>query len=207
MSRVDSDQVQIYSYSDKPYGKTYGQWTVEWWRWAYSMSKSQSPLLDTTGEKSSINQPENDVWFLAGIFGTDGQVVLPKRKISIPYGRSILFPVINCEKNSIEDIDLKTDADLIRHVREDEDNIVRKDAFINGIKLPVERIPSDPLVFELTYCHDNARGVVAGTARAAADGYYVFLKPLPKGNYDIQFRGSCEAGRLNSGANYQLAVL
>jgi hypothetical protein len=170
------------------------------------MPKSQSPLLDRTGENAFINQPEDDVWFLAGIFGTDGSITLPKRKISIPHGKSILFPVINCEKNSIEDVDLKTDEDLIRHVREDENNIVGKDAFINDLRLPVERIPSDPLVFDLTYCDDNARGVKAGTARAAADGYYVFLKPLPKGNYEVQFRGSCEAGRLNSGAEYSLTI-
>ena len=41
---------------------------------------------------------------------------------------------------------------------------------------------------------------------ATADGYWIFLKPLPRGVYTIRFEGSCEFGRLNSGAVYEIEI-
>jgi hypothetical protein len=41
---------------------------------------------------------------------------------------------------------------------------------------------------------------------AAAEGYWVFLKALPKGEYALNCEGSCENGRVNLSANYQLKI-
>jgi hypothetical protein len=44
------------------------------------------------------------------------------------------------------------------------------------------------------------------TIAAAAEGYWVFLKALPKGEYALNCEGSCENGRVNLSANYQLKI-
>jgi hypothetical protein len=196
----------VFTSASKPYGKTYGQWTVEWWRWALSTPKSINPVVDKDGIFAGINQPGASVWFLAGKFGTTNEA-FPHRECTVPFGRAILFPVINCEANPLEYPELKNEQQIIDHVSKDEDNIVKKMCIMNGERIPVERVKSDPPTFPLTIDKDNPIGVKdGGSTVSSADGYWVFFKPLPRGNYTLNFAGACENGRLNSGANYHLKV-
>jgi hypothetical protein len=122
-----------------------------------------------------VNQPVDDVWFLAGKFGTENKDI-PQRQCTIPVGRSILFPIINCEANQLEYPELKTELDIIDHVSRDEDNIVKKGCFVNGERIAIERVQSDPPKFPVTINEDNALGIKGGGSTiAAADGYWVFL--------------------------------
>ena len=92
---------------------------------------------------------------------------------------SVLFPVINYEMNPIERPDLKTDSDLIRHVVEDEDDVLNLKCMIDSQTIPVYRIPSDPVMFTMTIHENNPFNIPGGTtARATSDGYRVFLKRL-----------------------------
>jgi hypothetical protein len=189
-----------------PYGVSYGRWTVIWWQWLLSNPKATNPVLDSTGQYTSLNQPASDVWFLAGKLA-DTNFCYPHRVCAVPEGRSILFPVINCEANSFEYPTLKTQEDLIRHVKNDENTIIRTQCIVDGHAVDIHRIESDPLVFTLTIPLDNILGVEGGgSIKASADGYWVFLRPLPNGKHSISFAGSCETGRLNSGAAYDVTV-
>jgi hypothetical protein len=200
------NQIEIYRRESQAFGKTYGQWTVEWWRWALSTPKSVNPVVDKSGNFAGVNQPSENVWFLAGKFGTL-EVEFPERHCNVPFGRSVLFPVINCLASPLEYPELKTEQQLINHVSNDENGIVRKDCFLNDNTIAVTRVRSDPLIFSLTINNDNAIGVKGGSTIASADGYWVFLKPLPIGEYALRFIGACENGRLNSGANYTLKII
>jgi hypothetical protein len=207
VTATKSEQIQTFSELDKPYGITYGQWTVRWWQWALSVPLGVHPIADDTGQHWKTNQPTTDVWFLVGIFGGVGKI-FPHRKIKIESGRSILFPVLNCEANSLEYPELKTHDDIKKHVVDDVNTVVKKDCIINGSRIIPVRVPSDPTIFTVTIVEDNAFSVKnPGSTDAAADGYWVFLKPLPKGNYNIRFEGSCEFGRLNAGASYDIEVI
>jgi hypothetical protein len=190
---------------DKPYGQTYGSWTVKWWQWAMSIPTEINPVNDQTGKNASLNQPEKDVWFLAGTWATEKLLNVPNRKVTIPSDRAILFPVINCEANPIEYPYLKTDDDIINHVIQDENTIVSKEAYINNTAVPIQRVPSDPSLFSLRLFDKNDNNKYIDTP-ASADGYWVFLKPLPKGKYEIQFGGKCESGRLCTSVNYEISI-
>jgi hypothetical protein len=204
--KKDKNKIELFTPDSKPYGKTYGEWTVNWWQWALSTPSSINPVVDKSGIYASVNQPDADVWFLAGKFGTEDKH-LPERRCIIPFGRAILFPIINCEANPLEYPQLKSELDIVDHVLKDENNIVRKECYVNGEQVPIERIQSDPPTFPITINEDNALDVKGGgCTMAAADGYWVFLKPLSKGEYTISFAGACENGRLNSGANYHLKI-
>jgi hypothetical protein len=41
---------------------------------------------------------------------------------------------------------------------------------------------------------------------STADGYWVFLRPPAPGTYNIEFVGTCENGRLSSGASYEIRI-
>ena len=54
------------------------------------------------------------------------------------------------------------------------------------------RVDSD--VFDIHFVEDNVFNVPPGNTKAVCSGYYFFLKPLPKGSYDIRVGGSCSIG-------------
>jgi hypothetical protein len=200
-------QIECYEAESILFNKTYGKWTADWWRWALSTPASINPLVDKTGQHAAVNQPSDNIWFLAGRFGSLDRN-LPSRKAVVPERRSILFPILNCAASPLEYPQLKSDSDLIEHVERDISTIVKKDCFINGRRLNSVRVPSDPKIFPVTINKENTIGVEGGgSTRAAADGYWVFLKPITPGYYTLSFEGSCEFGRLNSGARYELQVM
>jgi hypothetical protein len=204
--RQSYSEQNYFSIDSYPYGRSYGQWTVEWWRWFLSTPKSINPVLDRSGEYAAVNQPPSDVWFLAGKLG-DEDSDLPSRFCSIPKGRSILFPIINCQANFLEDPELKTEQEIIDHVTADENTIVEKVCILDDKSIPAQRVKSDPLLFEFTINEDNIFNVQGAKSTIAhGDGYWIFLKPLSIGIHKLSFQGSCEKGRLKSGANYKLEV-
>jgi hypothetical protein len=176
---------------------------VKWWQWFVAIPAKKNPGADETGENAGIDQFNHDVWFLAGTFG--GKTV--ERECLIPKERAILFPVINYEMNALEKPELKTEAELSRHVLEDQDDIINLDAVVDGQKIPIYRIKSDPSFFSITAPKDNAVEIPhGGTTRATSDGYWVFLKSLPLGEHSIYFAGSCSSGNRNVKASYHITI-
>jgi hypothetical protein len=203
---MNCGEISFFSSDSMPYGETYGQWTVKWWQWMLSTPKSVNPIIDRTGEYGHVNQPAKHVWFLAGKVPNE-HTDLPSRFCRIPVGRSILFPVINCEANELEYPELKTHQDVIERVERDEDSIVKRECSVNGKRIDAIRVKSDPLIFELSINEDTISNVKnGGVTSAAADGYWVFLRPPPAGEHIISFEGACEYGKLKSGATYSLLV-
>jgi hypothetical protein len=203
---MSDEQVPSFIASDLPYGRNYVDWTVEWWRWILGIPKRVNPVVDSSGEYTTMNQQNRDVFFLAGkLAEEDG--ILPERSCNVSVRKSILVPVINCEANLLEYPELKTDMGIINHVKNDEDTIVLHECYLDGKEITAERISSGHELFEVKLVEDNLFDVGGGgITRASVDGYWVFLKPLPRGKHTISFQGSCEMGRLHSGAIYRINV-
>jgi hypothetical protein len=73
-------------------GKSYGQWSGLWWKWALSIPADKNPMLDTTGANCGQGQ-SGSVWFLAGtFFNTPAQVT---RSCTVPAGKALFFPIQN----------------------------------------------------------------------------------------------------------------
>jgi hypothetical protein len=186
-----------------PYGLTYGQWTVKWWQWLASIPADINPAADIDGKNASVGQEDPHVWFLAGTLG--GKAV--SRSCKVPYGKAVLFPVINYEVNPLEKQELISESELIADASRDEDDVLRLWAEINGESIPIFRVRSDPPLFSLTIPTDNPFNSPSGTTtKATSDGYWVFLKPLDRGNYNLCFNGACSAGIRNVSAIYHLEV-
>jgi hypothetical protein len=86
-----------------------------------------------------VSQTDPNVWFLAGTLGG--------KTCTLPAGKSILFPVINYEMNPLEKPELRTESELIKHVVEDEDDIINLEAMIDDQTIPIYRVRSDPHCF------------------------------------------------------------
>jgi hypothetical protein len=195
-------KLRYYTKKDKPYGFSFGEWTVKWWEWAVSLPIDISPIVDETGKYANMNQ-NGPVWFLAG---TLGENKMPIRNCVIPFGKGLLFPVINYEINQLEDPNLRTENAMVKHVVDDINDIINKDAIVDGNRIPTYRVQSSPKVFPLYVCKDNWLNISPGLIKAAADGYWVFLKPLDTGKHEIYFHGSCSGGLRNSTARYSITV-
>lgn len=192
-----------FSRNERPYGHSFGEWTVKWWQWAVSSPTDLNPVTDNTGKNGGVNQ-SGPVWFLAGTLGENRA---PIRKCKIPFGKALLFPVINYEITQLENPELKTKNAMVKHVVNDIDDIIKREAMIDGMKIPSYRVQSSPKVFPLNVCDDNWLGIAGGLINSAADGYWVFLKPLQPGIHEIFFHGSCSGGIRNSTATYLLDIV
>ena len=181
----------MYSRDDEPFGKTWEEWTVEWWRWVLSIPKESNPGIDATGEKFDTIQNNANVLFLVGTYGG-----FARRSHTISAGKAILFPIINFTTSFISDPNLKTESELKSYSKHDIDDIVNKETTIDGIRLQdVQKYRVQSPIFDVTYPDDNIFGLLSGSTRAVSDGYWVFLKPLSPGIHDIHAAGSCSSGK------------
>lgn len=165
----------------QPYQRTYGEWTAEWWKWFLSIPTAENPLNDPSGERCALGQ-QGPVWFLVGSGGGKAE-----RECTIPAGRAILIPAINVECSYAEDQSLRTDNDLRACATSDQDLVTETAATLNGSVLQIHRVQSP--VFNLTFPVDNAFAVPEGPTKAVSEGFWVFLKPLPPGQYVLHVQG------------------
>lgn len=200
---------------DKPFGLTYGNWTTKWWQWLLSKPKKENPAIDETGKNASVGQEYEKIWFLAGTFVN---MDVPTRKVTIPMGKAILFPTICYQANFLEDPIFKNEVELAKHVKNDIDDIIIHESFVDGIQVPAFRVGSDPTLFSVILASDIPHGVDgvdtgatiptrAGSTTAVSDGYWTFLKPLSHGSHQIHFKGSCSGGKRKTEAFYAIEII
>jgi hypothetical protein len=190
----------LYQINESPFGKSYKRWTADWWNWLVGIPKRTNPANDTSGRYGSINQPEKDVWYLAG--EVKGKA---KRKVSVPHERAILFPVVNFEWSFYEMLGFAGDKveqrlgsssgqktptateDDIGELREFTqdflDDMYSLDVVIDegtdeelrlytGI-LCKYRVSTD---FDITFAPENIFNTRSGTTKASSDGYWMFIR-------------------------------
>jgi hypothetical protein len=193
----------IYDRNDKPFGKTWEEWTEGWWQWVLSIPKDKNPGFDKTGKIFVLDKTDSDVIFLIGNYGGRSE-----RQYVIPAGKALLFPVINFETSFTEEPCLKTDADLKSRAKRDIDDISRKEVEIDGISLNSMdnyRVQSD--VFEINYPENNVFDLKPGPTYGISDGYWVFLKPLTVGEHLIHSVGACSLGKTMIECTWRITVV
>jgi hypothetical protein len=200
MNKVSYNGLELYAPDSKPFGRTYAEWTASWWQWFLSIAKTENPLVDGDGKNCANNQ-SGPVWFLVGTLKGHTE-----RSCAIPADKAILFPVINFEA-SVAEGDGTKDEELAARAKFEMDQITDMRAMISGINvndLKQYRIQSPP--FNVTLPTDNVLGLPAQTTKMISEGYWLFLKPLEPGNYDLHSFGSCLAGRIKIGVSNHLTI-
>jgi hypothetical protein len=192
----------VFGSDSKPYGISYPQWTVRWWRWLLSLPKGSNPALDMSGGYSEQRQDDPNVWFLAGTFGG-----LVERKCKIPSGKAILLPVINYECSFEEEPLITTKIGLESKCKSEIDDIKDVSFLIDETPLTdlsLYRIHS-PL-FSIHLQDNNVLGLQPCSTKMISDGFWVFLRPLTIGRHQIRSFGSCRSGKIRIGVTYNLYV-
>src|SRR5216683_423713 len=160
-------------------GKTVGEWTVEWARWAYPQPADQSPLLDPDGSRATNGQ-SGPVFFVEGGFYTGPQI----REYTVPETSYLLVTVLSVEVDNIDTFpplsveELRDVASVLIGTPSE------LHASLNGKAVPdvlEHREPSPVFSFELPTA-DNAFSVfyghpVAGVIDpAVTDGYWLMVE-------------------------------
>jgi len=198
-----STQFYIYPIDSKPYGKSYSEWSIEWWQWLSSIPKNKNPAFDWSGEYVNVNQNDPSILFLCQTY--EGVENTPIRRNKITKGRSIFMPIINWI--SIMGYDGNTDDELIEIARHKMDVIGPLEITINGetINKGLEKYRIYSSFFEINLPENNIFGILSGKKRCISDGYWIFLKPISK-NISLHSFSSCSSGLTNIKVSYELAT-
>ena len=170
--------------------------------------KNTNPTVDPDGSRANNCQTYEDVYFLCGTTTTE----TVRRKCTVPEGKSILLPVICFEYSLLEDTTVKNPHDLLRLATEDLNKYGDISAEINGDKYArggkgIIRIRSPH--FTITLPRDNVWNIGEGFTFAAADGYWIFVRDLDTGSYDIRVKARpsrSKKGSLEIDTSYKLTV-
>ena len=155
-------------------GVPLGDWTAQWWRWA--QNAAIAPYRDPDGRLCDMGQ-SGPVWFLAGTDGT----IEPTRRCVVPEGKYLLLPVINMVYWQRTDVRKRMPcAELQRGSAVNNDRLVSAVVVLDGKPLGdmrLHRVRSDGC-----FAFDPED---ASSPLAAADGYWLMLKPLSRGHHTI----------------------
>jgi hypothetical protein len=76
------------------YGKTYSEWSIDWWQWATKLPATHHPLFDTADISACQS---GNVWFLGGKFcalNLAGCTGIAVRTNTIPEGKALFFTMV-----------------------------------------------------------------------------------------------------------------
>ncbi len=179
----------VFPVNSKPCGKTYGQWVVSYWQWAWSIPLATNPWAnDSAGEFAAIGQ-SGPVWFLGGSLGDS-----VTRQLSIPAGKAVFLPVHpwifgavagDCEPSNPGVV--CDEPTLQAAAAQAAEAVASMDVTIDGLVISdaaAYRVATSS--FSVTVPDDNLLQVPAGTwSPQVADGYYLILAPLSAGSHTI----------------------
>jgi len=191
----------MYSKDTKPYGISFSEWMGKWWQWHVSLQNKVNeqnpsnlslihPREAYSSEKCAWDQDNKNVWFLP-----DGRSLGPseftnpeKRKCTVTHDKALLVQIYGggCDYSK----GLTTDKDLEDCVNIGLDTVTFA-AKVDGVEVmsSINRndILPNPYLYNITFTDNNLYDAPVGTYRAAANGYFLFLKPLSIGNHTIEF--------------------
>lgn len=191
-------------------GKT-AELAADWWIWAVSKPQAENPLLGGEPEytdEQCDGRPVGDApgkrYFLAGTL--DGSPVT--RTCTVPRGSKLFFPVANTAFFITEPDE--TEEDARRYVNEYMDNALedpdlRVVVKVDGKKVEGQRIDrADSPLFTVEVPEDGL--LPAGSYDAVADGLWVSLPPLPRGEHTVRFSIDAPNAEVSQNNTYHLTV-
>jgi hypothetical protein len=206
------------------YGKTYGEWSAQWWQWALAGPDGANAVQDTTGEFCAVHQPKGKVWFLAGSFGVPGV----ERTCTIPPHRALFYPLINtvwtdCPGTPDEDLTDTEIREILTTLSAAGDRVCHITSTLDGVSissLQILTVRTQSPTFTSTLPENHLPGLggcgfelpVGETGRQISEGYWAMLPPLSPGEHVLTLHGAaCNAAtgaiEFETGVTYHLTVL
>ena len=207
-----SDSIELFSKESAPFGLTYEQAVINYWKTILSLPEDKNPMTDTAAGKCGFElQTENgSLFYLAGNAGGASFITC-----KIPAGSGIFIPIITVEASTAEAPGSTVD-DLNKIAKDDQDGVTSlflklNDEVINYDVLKMHRIHTGD--FKVMFPANALFGAKPGPSDVVADGYYVITHPLPRGNHTIDIKSSlaclgpeCTEPTFASEIHYRLQV-
>jgi hypothetical protein len=193
----------------RPHGRSYSEWSAIWWQWVYAAPTSRNPLFLDGNVDLSLHQPAGPVWFLGGMFtATEGPPYFYGHAVrtgTIPAGKALFFPVLNCEFANQEYVPQATYSisDLYGIAKASIDGNLLWDCEIDGVSVKNLWDPATksspyrvvtPVFNYWLPATDNVlqfwgTDVTGWVGPAVGDGVYLMLAPLSVGTHTIHLGG------------------
>lgn len=212
--RGHDDKANVFTTYAFPLGKSYGEWSAEWWKWHFKLPAAGHPSTSTDGTNCSVGQ-SGKVWFLAGTSTNEVPdnefFTVIRESCTVPKNTALFFPVINVECSNV-DPDPAFRRDKPKQMRScaegfiDGPNAVARDLTVEVDGKTVKNVGHyrfQSPVFQYTLPKDNIQGVDCGQADcnnaiSVSDGYWLMVPPLAKGMHKIHFTGSFREPQSNN---------
>lgn len=199
----DIDEL-VFPIEDSPFGLSYSDWTVKWWKWILQIPKYINPLFDMDGKNAYLDQIHGKVFFLCQTL--ESSEIIPVRTIKIPRESSIFMPIINWI--SVLHEDGENDEELLRVSRERMDVVKDLQIYINEIILTTDQLKkfrTQSSFLDVFLPENNIFDHTSGRTRIVSDGYWIFLKPV-NNNIMIKSHGSCSSGLTKIRVDYNINI-
>jgi hypothetical protein len=222
-AHAEHSKVGIVPINGTAAGLTYGQWSVRWWQYAFSL----------TTLNNCPNEPGGPMFFLVG---TPGGSTTPT-SCTVPAGKFIMFPIFNAEWSQAEaralfQTDAPTRACPVLGLNgkpitgtEDFTSLsqcaqaqAQKGLPSAGATLEADvdgqmlnhlsdfRASSPAPLFPFTSVDGNFLGLGPLSSQAAADGFWIILNPLASGKHTIHFKAVIPFFSFTVEGTYSLTV-
>lgn len=195
---------QVYSKDDEPFGMSYSDWIGKWWNWWIGVPSDEFDDQGTPKDSCLLNKTGNMTMLMeTAISGK------PQQICTISSTQGIMIPLWTGFYDESASQEHKNDSyeGLTNQARSQVNlGTVNSKVMINGTKVAELEETSSIKAGSLDYKIISMKNVteiyskgfnitipenthmpdqIPGTWRSGAHGWYVFLKPLPPGNYEI----------------------
>ncbi len=183
------------------HGKTYGEWSAEFWKWQFSLPVDDNPIFDTA---DCSEGQSGHVWFLGGT--TSSTEIAPgvilgeaTRDCTVPAGTALFFPIVNVECSTVEG-NGTTEAELRACANSFADLIVDLAAELDGWSLHnLSSYRVESPLFTFGPLPDNnvleffgVNAPEGTTSPSVSDGVHLLLAPLSVGDHTLHFTGTLD---------------
>lgn len=174
-------------------GKTYGEWSAEWWRYVLQIPLDNNPIFDATGANCNYGQT-GAVFFLLSTSGGSAT----RNECRVPAGKILFLPLLTISSlrglaNQPEHSLRNYNRSFINSTRELQVNIDGTDV---GAMVSLEpratplQAASPEGFFTVIAPENNVFGGIPGQSyETVADGFYLLVAPLSPGAHTIKFGG------------------
>jgi hypothetical protein len=191
-AQADTLNPNLYSIDESPFGISYSTWIASWMNWTHGISSEEHPR-DMAERTCNVSQTWKDVWFLPDILA--GNII---RECEVPFGKAIFVPITVGWQSQAESEEFQG-----RPVEEIEDELI-KNAFycnnhnveraveidgktIQGLEGDTPYRTNTTGLINLAYGENNIYDVKGPVVSPAfAEGWFLFVKPLPQGDHTIK---------------------
>ena len=171
----------------KAFGKSYSDWSAEWWKWSLKIDTAVHPSL---GGACTEGQSGKVFYIAADFLGGSG---VP---CTIPAGKAIFVAIVNSECSTVEPPPFHGDneEELTDCATCWGDHIVPSSvqATLDGV--PLKSLTSyralSPM-FPFVFPASNIFGIPGpGSGLSVSDGYWLMIPPLSAGVHTLSFSGA-----------------